>query len=55
MGDEVFLLSGVRAPVILQAHHEPGIHTLVGPILVHGLMHGEEFNEEDLTSEITLK
>lgn len=54
-GDEVFLLSGVRAPVILQAHHEPGIHTLVGPILVHGLMHGEEFNEEDLTSEITLK
>jgi hypothetical protein len=42
-GDEVFLVPGVRAPLLLRGHGDDGVFIFIGPVLVHGLMHGEEF------------
>ncbi|KAK0730221.1 heterokaryon incompatibility protein-domain-containing protein [Lasiosphaeris hirsuta] len=44
-GDTIYLAAGVRAPILLR-----GTSTLryVSPVLVHGIMHGEQFREGEL-------
>ncbi|GAB1319998.1 hypothetical protein MFIFM68171_10208 [Madurella fahalii] len=53
-GDQVYLVPGVRAPLLLRSEGEKWVFSLVGAVLVHGLMRGEEFKEGRLT-RVTLR
>ena len=54
--DDVFLLPGVRAPVALRRQRERSALTFVGPVLIHGLMYGEEFGyKSGYTQELVLE
>jgi hypothetical protein len=53
-GDNVFLLAGVPAPMVLRPIEGDNAFRVVGPALVHGMMHGEIFKKYKL-EDITLK
>jgi len=52
-GDEVFLLRGVPAPMVLRPTGE-GTYTVVGAALVHGLMHGEGLSHGSFKETVKL-
>lgn len=52
-GDKVYLVPGVRSPVLLR-DQEKKVFSLVGPVLVHGVMRGEGFWEDRL-EEVTIR
>jgi len=53
-GDEVFLLAGVPAPMVLRLVEGGNAFRVVGSALVHGMMRGEIFQVDKL-EDITLK
>ncbi len=52
-GDEVFLLRGVPAPMVLRPTGG-GTYTVVGAALVHGLMHGEGLSHGSFNETVEL-
>jgi len=49
-GDEVWLIKGVKTPLVLRRGSDAGTHTLVGESYVHGCMYGEAMTDELRTS-----
>ena len=47
IGDEVWILAGAYMPFILRKS-DTGRYRLVGAVYIHGIMHGEAVQEEDL-------
>jgi hypothetical protein len=46
--DEIYLLSGVPVPMALRPESTSSTFRVVGAVLVHGLMHAENFKESEL-------
>jgi len=48
LGDEVYLLPGIPVPMALRRTTENNYFRVIGAVMVHGLMHGEDFNQDGL-------
>jgi hypothetical protein len=48
-GDRVFIAQGGRLPLIIRKRRR-GIYELIGDAYVHGIMHGEAWNTENLVT-----
>jgi hypothetical protein len=53
-GDEIFLLTSVPAPMVLRPIEGGNAFRVIGPALVHGIIHSEIFRVDKL-KDITLK